>query len=377
MSKVSYLSRAHLKDLQGTALVRLDFNAQDDAWRIRAAIPTVRLLAEAAQKVIVVSHRGRPAPIKIVRGKPQGFNPSLSLRRDRAILERFLGRKVIFVPYFAFPKIRDAVRRAPPHSVLLLENMRMFPGEKTNDRAFAKNLASLADFYVNNAFANSHRAHASMSAVAKFLPSYAGLELEREIESLSQVMKHPKHPLVFLLGGSKARYKLGMLRYFSRTASWFLLGGGAANTLFRLKKIDIKQSLVENSPEHEKELKKFLHSKKVILPIDYQWHKDRIVDIGPRNVRLFRQKIAGARTIVWSGPMGWIEHKTFDRGNKEIAEAVAANRHAFSLTGGGETVPVLQKHRLEGKFSFISTGGGAMLDFLAGKKLPGIEALKR
>lgn len=271
--------------------------------------------------------------------------------------------------------------------MFLLENLRFMAGEEKNDSKFAKQLASLvlpamgfpktgAGFYVNDAFAVSHRANASVAAITKFLPSYAGLELEREIKSLSKAMRSPKHPLVFVAGGAKAGDKLEVIWYFKNKADNFLLGGGPADTILSLRRMDVKKSIEDTNPADLVKLKKFARLPSVTAPDDFVWQKDRILDIGPRTANRFAKIIAGARTVIWSGPMGMIEEKAYAKGSLAVAHAIAKNRKAFSLTGGGETVEFLKQYNLDKKFSFISTGGGAMLDFLAGKKLPGIEALK-
>jgi phosphoglycerate kinase len=362
---IHYLSKAPHATLRGTVLLRLDFNTEDD-WRMVAVLPTIKVLLKTSAHIVIVSHKGRP----------NGFEKKLSLRKNAATLSRLLKRKVQFVPHFRFGEIKRAVSAAPRGSVFLLENLRFLKGEEANDPAFAKQLASIADFYVNDAFAVSHRANASVVAVTNFLPHYAGLELESEIRSLSRAMQHPKRPLVLVLGGAKAADKLGIIKYFRSKADWFLLGGGPANTLFAMKGMDVKRSVRDTDPKDLRALKPLLMSPKVVLPLDFVWHADRMLDLGPRSVAAFAQKIARARTILWSGPLGAIETPRFSRASIGVARAITNNRRAFSVAGGGETVMFLKKYKLDKKFSFISTGGGAMVDFLGGKKLPGIEALK-
>jgi 3-phosphoglycerate kinase len=362
---IRYLSAAKPKEIAGVALVRLDFNTEDD-WRMRAVLPTIKLLLKHSAKIVIMSHRGRP----------DGIDHRFSLQKNARQLERLLGRKVIFIPSFDFAKIHAAIARAPRGSVLLLENLRFEPGEEKNDPKFARQIASLGDFYVNDAFAVDHRANASVAAITKFLPSYAGLELEIEIASLSRAMRSPKKPLVIIVGGGKAVDKLGVLVYFKNKADWFLLGGGPGNTLLSLRGMDVKKSVRDSDPKDLKILKPFAHAKKVLLPVDFEWHNDAIWDIGPKTISAFSKKIAGAKTIFWGGPMGPVEKPANPRGSILIAKAIAKNRRAFSVSGGGETVMLLKQHKLDKKFSFISTGGGAMIDFLAGKKLPGIVALE-
>jgi phosphoglycerate kinase len=375
---IGYLSRTNAKLLVGTALVRLDFNTEDD-WRMRAVLPTLRLLLKTSSKIVIVSHRGRPAPGLIRANKTVGAAATrkFSLRKDAVRLSGFLGRKVFFMERFDFGAIKATVQKAAPGSIFLLENLRFLPGEEKNDPKLAKILASLADFYVNDAFAVSHRADASVAAITKFLPSYAGLELENEIKFLSRVMAIPRHPLVIILGGAKASDKLGVIAYFKKKADCFLLGGGPANTILESRGMDIKKSLEDSDPKDASTIKRIAAYPMVLVPQDFVWHKNAIVDWGPKTLRSFGEKIARAKTILWSGPVGLIDRKPFDYGSAAIARDITKNRKAFSVAGGGETVMFLKKIRLDKKFGFISTGGGAMMDFLAGEKLPGIEALKK
>ncbi len=375
---MKYLNRANPKKLRGVALLRLDFNTEDD-WRMRAVLPTIKFLLRFADKIIILSHRGRPSssPIR-ANWRMDEFNKKFSLRKDALRLWELLGRKVRFIPHFDFPEIKKGIATAPRGSIFVLENLRFLKGEGKNDKKFAKQLSSLGDYYVNDAFAVSHRKNASVCAITRFLPSFAGLELEREITALSQIMKKPKRPLVIILGGVKLSDKLGIIQYFENKTDWFLIGGAAANALLMLKGVDIKKSVVVDRDPHEaKSFKKLLHSKKILIPVDWKIKKEMILDIGDKTIKIFGQEIKAARTIIWNGPMGLFEKKPFNRGTFAIARAIGKNRKAFSLTGGGETVAFLKKYKLDKKFSFISTGGGAMLEFLAGKKLPGIEALKK
>jgi phosphoglycerate kinase len=257
-----------------------------------------------------------------------------------------------------------------------LENIRFLRSENTPAPELARRLAGLADYFVNDAFAVSHRESDSVAKVERFLPSYAGLELEKEIRTLSGVMRRPKRPLVVVVGGAKAHDKLGIIKFFRKKADAFLLGGAAANTMLRLSGKNVGKSLVDKSIADLPELKQILKYKNIFLPVDWRTQNNAILDIGPETAKLYVRKLRGARTIIWAGPMGYIEKKKFAQGNLAVARAIAANRKAFSVTGGGETVMFLKKHKLDKKFGFISTGGGAMLEFLAGKKLPGIEALK-
>lgn len=364
---LKYIDKVSPKALAGTALLRLDFNTTDN-WRMQAVIPTIKFLLKTSGKIVIVSHRGRP----------EGFEKKLSLKKDAGQLSKMLGgKRVAFVDNFKFAEIKKHIAAAPKGSIFLLDNLRFLKGEEANSPELAKQLAGLGDFYVNDAFAVSHRANASIEAITKFMPRrFAGLELEKEITSLSRAMLKPKHPLVLILGGAKASDKLGVITYFKNKADWFLLGGGSANTILQMKGMDIKKSLKDSDPKSLATLKPLAKLKKVILPVDFVWGNHAILDLGPKTVKEFNKRVAGAGTIIWSGPLGLIEKKQYTKASIAVAQAIGRNKKAFSVSGGGETVMFLKQYKLDKKFSFISTGGGAMIDFLAGKKLPGIEALK-
>ena len=363
---IAYLSKADKKHLRGTALLRLDFNTEDE-WRMEAALPTIKFLLKHSGKIVILSHRGRP----------NGYDKKLSLKKDTINLSKMLGRKVIFIAGRDFAGIKTAVEKSPNGSVLVLDNVRFFKGETENDIKLAKRFASLGDFYVDDAFAVCYRKNASVVAITKFLPSFAGLEMEKEIKFLSRAMSKPKKPLVVVLGGAKAHDKLGVLKYFKKAAGWFLVGGAAANTLLFLGGVDIKNSLIDKDKKDLKNLRQVLRYKNIVLPADVRTENKTILDIGPGTASVFCEKLKKAGTVIWSGPMGVFEKKKFSYGTLAIAKAIARNKKAFSVVGGGETVAFLKKYKLDKKFSFVSTGGGAMLDFLAGEKLPGIEALKK
>lgn len=360
---IHFLSGASANSLKGRVLLRLDFNTEGE-WRLKSALPTVRFLLKYAEKIVIVSHKGRPI----------GFEKKLSLKTSAKFLEKLLKRKIIFFPHFRFEEIKKTIAASPRGSIFVLENLRFLKGEEKNDLKFAKKLASLADYYVNEAFAVSHRANASVSAITDFLNSYAGLELENELKNLSKVMKNPKKPLVIVLGGAKAEDKLGIVKFLKNKADWFLLGGAPGNTLLKLKGIDIKDSVADR--QNSSRFRPFLRYSNIILPVDFVFFGRKILDVGDKTSRVFSAKITEAKTIIWNGPFGVIEKSRFQKGTLEMAKAIARNRRAFSVAGGGETVMFLKNYGLDKKFSFVSTGGGAMLDFLAGKKLPGIEALK-
>lgn len=372
---IRFLSKADSKRLKGAALVRLDFNTEDD-WRIKAAIPTLKFLLRSASKIVVIGHKGRPAPATVKNGKLVRFDRALSLRRDAAEVRRELGRDIRFIPHFDFKKIKEEIAAAPRKSIFVLENMRFLKGESTPRPELAKKLASLADYYVNDAFAVSHRSDDSVAKVERFLPSYGGLELERELKSLSHVLDAPKRPLVVILGGGKASDKLGIIKNLRRKADVFLLGGAIANTLLFLSGMNVKDSVRDSNAKDLKNDKPMLGYRNIRLPKDFVWSGRKIFDIGTTTAEAYEKEIANAKTVLWNGPVGLFEKKPYDRGTLALARAIVKNKKAYTLAGGGETVMFLKKHKLDKKFSFISTGGGAMLEFLAGEKLPGIEALK-
>ena len=371
---IKYLSEANPTALRGVALLRLDSNAEDK-WRLERSVPTIKFLRKRCSKIVVLSQRGRPVAVKISAGQPKNFEKRLSLRKDALTLSRLLNKPVIFIPHFRFQEIGEAIRKAKPGSIFVLENLRFLKGERAGSRLLAKTLASLGDFYVNDAFAVSHRADASVAAITKYLPSYAGFELENEIQNLSRVMTRPPKPLVILLGGVKAHDKAPVVRYFAAKANLFIIGGALANTILKARGMRIGKSI--SDPHPGENVKKIMGYKNLLLPIDHAIQKGMILDIGPQSIQLFLQRIKTARTIIWNGPMGVVERPAFRRGTLRVARAIVSNRRALTLAGGGETVTFLRKYGLDKKFDFISTGGGAMLEFLAGKKLPGIEALEK
>ncbi len=372
---IKYLSSVNPKLLRGTALLRPDFNSED-SWRMEAFLPTVRLVEKHASKIVIVSHFGRPDQVSPARAAKGHLAKKFSLRDDAIKLGKLLHKKVTFIDHLNFKLIKATVQRAPTGSIFLLENIRFLAAETENSPVLAKQLAGLADFFVSDCFAVSHRANASFTAITKSIPSYAGINLENEIRSLSKVMMKAKHPLVIVLGGAKAVDKLGVIEHFKAKADWFLLGGGPANTILQLRGMDIKDSVCDRDPKSLERLRKIINFKKIVLPEDFAWRRRAILDLGPVAIKKFMRKIGSAKTVIWTGPMGLMEVPAFAKGTLAVGRAIAKNRRAFSVVGGGETVMFLKKHGLDRKISFISTGGGAMIDFLAGKKLPGIEALK-
>ena len=371
---IRFLRNVSPEVLKGTAVVRLDFNTEDE-WRMEAALPTLKFILSHGAKIVILSHRGRPKDAVIrANGRMAKFERKFSLGKDAKQLQEFLKRKVHFIPHFNFGEIRDLVRRAKAQSVFVLENLRFLKGEESNSRSLGRKLASLGSFYVNEAFAVSHRDDASVVAITRFLPSYAGLELQDELAHLSRAMKRPRRPLVMVFGGGKAHDKLKVVRYFKNRADSFIFGGTPANTILKIRGLHVGDSVYDRNPGMT--IHEIIKHKNILLPIDYVVKKKIIMDVGQKTVKYFSKAIRGARTVIWNGPLGMIENAQFRKGTLGLAKAIAANRKAFTLAGGGETVMFLKKYHLDKKFSFISTGGGAMLEYLAGEKLSGIEALK-
>ncbi|HEY8839421.1 MAG TPA: phosphoglycerate kinase [Candidatus Dormibacteraeota bacterium] len=370
-------------------LVREDLNVPlangsiaDDA-RIKAAIPTLEHLAERGAMVIVMSHLGRP----------KGVDPSLSLRPVAAALSKQLGREVQFAEDCVGEAARGAVGRLKAGHVLLLENVRFHPEDEANDPEFAGRLAALGEIFVNDAFAASHRAHASVVGVAKHLPAYAGELMLAELTALHKALDDPKRPLVAVVGGAKVSTKVGVLTHLLEKVDALLVGGAMANTFFRAQGYPTGDGLVEESALKDAQEVEKKGGKKLVLPVDLVCARRmeagqqlKIVaanavepgwmalDIGPKSVADFGKHIASASTIVWNGPMGVAEIADFSQGTKAVGKAIASSG-AYTLVGGGDTVAAIDSLGLSG-FSHVSTGGGATLEYLEGKELPGVAILK-
>lgn len=383
-----YLSSLKTKNLSGKiCLLRADFNIENADLlsngvhpRIAAVLPAIKFLIAKGAKVIILSHRGRPSPkglkFSAKGGSASGGQASsFTLKPFAAILSKLLKKSVKFVNFSNISNLsKSDFNRLKRSDIFLLENLRFNPGEDKNDLKFAKKLASLGDFYVNEAFAFCHRPAASMVGVPKLLPSFAGPSLENEIKNLSKIMASPKKPFVVVLGGIKVMDKVGLIKNFWDKADKFLIGGGIANTFFAAQKMPMGNSLYEKDKIIF--VKKLLKSPKIVLPVDLAIKNGRILDIGSESAGIYARIIKTAKTIIWNGPMGYIEDKKFRKGSEAVLGAILKSK-AFSVIGGGETTSLLQASNFKLKDNvFVSTGGGAMLEFLAGKKLPGIEVLK-
>jgi len=366
-------------------LLRVDLNIEDEdlkrwqknhkntPFRIQAVLPTIKFLIDRGAMVVILSHRGRPQ----ISSKFKVQSSKFTLRPFTKIISKLLKKPVQFIDFNLgtsdVQKLTSILRTSDVLKIFLLENLRFFEGEEKNDKSFAKKLASLGTFYVNDAFAVSHRKNASVAAITKYLPSYIGLQFEKEIKNLKIVMKKSKKPLAVIIGGAKISDKLGLIKNFSKKADYFLLGGGIANTFMAALGMPMGDSLYEKEmiPEAKKILKTM--PEKIFLPIDFLINKNQILDVGPNTINFYNKKIQAAKTIIWNGPMGKFEDRRFAKGTEEIAKTLFfKNKKAKIVIGGGETVASLplkpKTYNLKPNV-FLSTGGGAMLEFLAGKKL--------
>lgn len=381
-------------DLKGKrVLIRVDFNVPldkgrvTDDTRIRASLPTIRRVLERGGKAILISHLGRP------KGE---IKEELRLTPIAKRLEELLKRRIKKLNDCVGEEVQEAVSELREGEVILLENLRFHKEEETNDPEFAKELASLADIFINDAFGTVHRAHASTVGVTKFLPSACGYLLKKEIEYLGKVLSNPERPFIVILGGAKVSTKIGVIKNLLGKADIFIFGGGIAYTFFKARGVEIGRSLVEEDKiELAKEIliEAIRKGIPILLPIDHVV-ADRVaadakvkvvqrlgippdwqaVDIGPATIAKFGHAIKKGRTVLWNGPMGIFEIEPFSTGTFTIAKLLAESK-ATTIVGGGDSAAAIAKIGLTNRMSHVSTGGGASLEFLEGKELPGVVAL--
>lgn len=382
-------------DLKGKrALIRVDFNVPlDDSLnitddiRIRAALPTIKYAVDKGAKVILMSHLGRP---------DGQVNEKMRLKPCAERLEKLLNKKVLALKDCIGDDVKKAVSSMKPGDVTLLENLRFHAEEEKNDPAFAKELASLGDVFVNDAFGTAHRAHASTEGVTHYLPSVAGFLLEKEIQYLGNAVDNPKRPFVAILGGAKVKDKIKVIDNLLNKVDALLIGGGMAYTFLKAQGKTIGSSKLDKDGFDTARLALDKAAKKnipILLPVDNvigdKFDANANVqtvgadipdgwmglDIGPKTIKLFEDKLKNAKTIVWNGPLGVFEMEKFASGTKEVAAFIAKLKGVTSIIGGGDTAAAMLKFKLDDKMSHISTGGGASLEYLEGRGLPGIDAL--
>lgn len=383
-------------DLAGKLVfLRSDFNVPIKAgkiiedYKVTTALPTINFLLKSGARVVTATHLGDPGGKKV---------KALSVEPIAKKLEKLLKIKIKLETKITGATVEKSKNNLKDGELLLLENLRFDKGEELNDPEFASELAKQIDIYVNNAFAVSHRAHASVAAIKKNAPSYAGLLLEQEVESLDKAL-HPKKPLVVIIGGAKIKTKLPIIEKFLPVADQILVGGGIANDFIKQLGYEVGQSLVSNDEKNAKKLQKLYQkfgNKKIILPLDFIVAQDKlgkkkvrvakiddvraneyIFDLGPETVSFYARFIKKAETLVWNGPLGWFEHKDFRHATMATALVFAsrAGGKAFGVAGGGETVEALKLSKQFDQVDWVSTAGGAMLEYLSGAKLPGLEKI--
>lgn len=403
--KIKSIRRININNLKDkTVFLRSDLNVTvkngkiKEDFKIVSCLPTIRFLLRYKCKIIISSHLGNPKISKKSKAKTQNFSTKIIGQK----LSKLLGKRVKFIDDCIGAKVEKEVKKLKEGEILMLENLRFYKEEEKNNKHFAKNLAKLAEIYVNDAFAVSHREHASVSAIKEFLPSYAGLLLEKEVLSLAKILK-PKKPLIAVMGGTKISTKLPLIKNFSKKAKKILVGGALANTFLAGLGYKIGRSVIDK--KEIKLAKKIMSGKtaaKIFLPVDAMVsdiseipknnkkcgqliiksvrdvkNNEYIFDIGLQTIKAFSKYIKTANTIIWNGPMGKFEDERFKFGTLTIARIIAARSSgkAFAVIGGGETIEALKMTRMEQYIDWVSSGGGAMLAFLGGEKMPGLKGI--
>ncbi|MFH0840958.1 MAG: phosphoglycerate kinase [bacterium] len=374
-------------------LLRVDFNILSrknkviDNYKIIATLPTIKYLLKEGARVIILTHFKRPVVGK--KGLIQG-RAKYSVQFIAKHFAKIMGKRyrIVFVDDLIGSKAKEAVANQKKNEIVFLQNVRFARGEYKNRSKFAKSLSKLANIYVNDAFSVCHRKQASLVAIKKYLPSYAGLLLESELNNLDKVL-HPRKPLVVIMGGAKINTKLPLLSYFSKIASKVLVGGVIANNFLASQKFEIGKSI--SDPKNIKLAKK-IFNEKIVYPSDVVIKRgthieakriedikkeDMILDIGPRTMRLYSKYIKRANTIIWNGPLGMFEEQPFKHGSLFVGRAIASRSkgQAFGLVGGGETIEILQQTKMFDYIDWVSTGGGAILTYLSKGKMPGLEKI--
>jgi phosphoglycerate kinase len=378
-------------DLKGKrVLMRVDFNVPMEAGkviddkRIKASLPTIQYILEQGASLILMSHLGRP------KG---GFDPEFSLKAAAEVLAGLLGKPVLMAPDCVGPEVEKLAKALKPGDILMLENTRFHPEEEKNDLELAKKMAALGQVYVNDAFGSAHRAHSSTEGVAHFLPAVSGFLMEQELEYLGRATSNPEHPYIAILGGAKISDKILVVENLLTKCDKLIIGGGMANTFLAAKGLNMQDSLVETGSV---DLAKAILAKsgaKLILPVDAviadKFEADasskvvpvdqipagwRMMDVGPKTLDLYKQSLAGAKLIVWNGPVGVFEMPKFAQGTFALAKLLA-DSGATTVIGGGDSASAVKKAGVAKQMTHVSTGGGASLEVLEGKELPGVAAL--